>query len=152
MLKTLTELNIKPITGKLLSPDIKRFNKEILLYQNTPLAKSKAFELFTFANIIGKTNKMPDIQLVANKLNKYFLEFLWCLDDKDVLQRLINYNVARWIKTKDDNDDETIIQHLQRWKYAKELVNESPFKDEIKLDSFNRLNNEYINILVERYK
>lgn len=151
MLKTLSELNVKPLTGKCLSPDIRKLNNTIYQYSTTPISKGKATEIIDMLSLIQKTNKMPDIQLYMNILQTYVVNFKWTDEDIQTLQRVINYNVAYWIKTKNVDTDEVILSHLKRWLNTKEMIDESPYKNELKLNSFNRLNKEYLDVLINRY-
>lgn len=151
MLKTLSELNVKPLTGKYLSPDIKKLNNTLYQYSTTPISKGKTIELINMMVQINKTNKMSDIQVYMNKLQKYVNEFKYTDEDKDTLQRMVNYSVAYWIKTKDVDTDEVMLSHLKRWLNTKEMIDESPYKNELKLNSFNRLNKDFLNVLINRY-
>lgn len=152
MLKTIDELGIKPIEGKFLSPDIKKLNGVLVNFKSTPISKSFAIKLIDDFSEVKKTNKNTDIQLVMNKLERYVFDFKWDDSDKDVIQRMVNYSVAYFIKTKEVTDSPTVIKHLDRWLYTKGVIDESPFKETLKLNSFNRLNSDLLNILIERYK
>lgn len=152
MLKTLNELEIKPVTGKFLSPEIKQLNNILFQFNNTPVNTVITTEIIDKCTNILKTNNNTHIQLILNKLNMYVSDFQWDSKDKDILQRMINYSVAYWIKTKENNDTQTVIKHLERWRYVKETVEFSPFVNELRMESFNRLNKDLLKVLEERYK
>ena len=96
-----------------------------------------------------KTNTDVLINNYIQIITDYISTYKW---DKDTLQRMGNYTVVRWIKTRQVSDDYALIQQLQKWKYVKDTINESPFKDELNLKSFVKVNKEIIDELHRRYQ
>ena len=149
MLKTLNEIGVKPLTGKSLSPDIRKLNNILFQFSTTPISKAKAIELIDMMTMIKKTNQMPDIQLYMNKLERYIFDFKYEDGDKDVIQRLINYSVARYIKT---DRNENLMTNVQLWRYAKSVVKEyvTQFPEcSFNTKSFDKMKDELISMLFD---
>lgn len=149
MLKTLTEIGVKPLTGKSLSPDIRKLNNVLYQFSTTPISKAKAMEIIGMVNDIKKTNQMSDIQLIINKLNDYILNFRYDIGDKDTIQRLVNYTVARYIKT---DRKENLLTNVQLWRYTKSVITEyvTQFPDcKFNTKSFDKMKDELISMLFD---
>lgn len=149
MLKTLNEIGVKPLTGKLLSPDIRNLNNTLYQFSATPISKGKAIEILDMLNHIKRTNQMSDIQLYTNKINDYVLNFKYDIGDKDTIQRLVNYTVARYIKT---DRKENLITNVQLWRYAKSIITEyvTNYPDtNFNTKSFDKMKVELISMLFD---
>ena len=149
MLKTLTEIGAKPLTGKSLSPDIRKLNNTLYQFSATPISKAKAMEIIGMVNDIKKTNQMSDIQLIINKLNDYVLNFRYEVGDKDTIQRLVNYLIARYIKT---DRNENLMTNVQLWRYTKSVMTEyvTQFPDcKFNTKSFDKMKDELISMLFD---
>lgn len=149
MLKTLTEIGAKPLTGKLLSPDIRNLNNTLYQFSATPISKGKAIEILDMLNHIKRTNQMSDIQLYTNKINDYVLNFKYDIGDKDTIQRLVNYTVARYIKT---DRKENLITNVQLWRYTKNVITEyvTEFPNcVLNRKSFDKMKDELISMLFD---
>lgn len=149
MLKTLNEIGVKPLTGKLLSPDIRKLNNTLYQFSATPISKGKAIEILDMLNHIKRTNQMSDIQLYTNKINDYVLNFRYEVGDKDTIQRLVNYLIARYIKT---DRKENLITNVQLWRYAKSIITEyvTQFPDcKFNTKSFDKMKDELISMLFD---
>lgn len=148
-MKTFEELNIKPIYKKNVSPALKDINTVLYEYSTTPVSVSMANSVKTKMTELLKTNTDVLINNYIQIITDYISTYKW---DKDTLQRMGNYTVVRWIKTRQVSDDYALIQQLQKWKYVKDTINESPFKDELNLKSFVKVNKEIIDELHRRYQ
>lgn len=149
MIKTLNEIGVKPLTGKLLSPDIRNLNNTLYQFSATPISKGKAIEILDMLNHIKRTNQMSDIQLYTNKINDYVLNFKYDIGDKDTIQRLVNYTVARYIKT---DRKENLITNVQLWRYAKSIITEyvTNYPDtNFNTKSFDKMKVELISMLFD---
>lgn len=149
MIKTLEQIGVKPLTGKLLSPDIRNLNNTLYQFSATPISKGKAIEILDMLNHIKRTNQMSDIQLYTNKINDYVLNFKYDIGDKDTIQRLVNYTVARYIKT---DRKENLITNVQLWRYAKSIITEyvTNYPDtNFNTKSFDKMKVELISMLFD---
>lgn len=149
MIKTLNEIGVKPLTGKLLSPDIRNLNNNLYQFSATPISKGKAIEILDMLNHIKRTNQMSDIQLYTNKINDYVLNFKYDIGDKDTIQRLVNYTVARYIKT---DRKENLLTNVQLWRYAKSIITEyvTNYPDtNFNTKSFDKMKVELISMLFD---
>lgn len=149
MIKTLEQIGVKPLTGKLLSPDIRNLNNTLYQFSTTPISKGKAIEILDMLNHIKRTNQMSDIQLYTNKINDYVLNFKYDIGDKDTIQRLVNYTVARYIKT---DRKENLITNVQLWRYAKSIITEyvTNYPDtNFNTKSFDKMKVELISMLFD---
>lgn len=149
MIKTLEQIGVKPLSGKSLSPDIRKLNNILYQYGATPTSKSKAIEILDMLTTVKKTNQMSDIQVYINRLNDYVLNFRFEESDKDTIQRMINYLVARYIKT---DRNENLFDNIIRWRYTKSVITEyvTEFPNcVLNRKSFDKMKDELISMLFD---
>lgn len=134
-----------------------KVNGSILKVNKTVITKTEAEELLHVISEYGKkinsictvtiANKLlPTFRTYYTNLKEYIEEFEWSEADITTLQKLINYNVANYIREKKTLglNPESITKHLQYMKRTYNIVLQSPFKDKLKMKSFMEMNKELL--------
>lgn len=136
---------------------IYKINGKMLLYGNTVISKDEAIDLLNTLREYGKkldkictstsySKLLPLFREYYKALNGYIKDFEWVDEDIHTLQKLINYNVANYIREKKTVglNPESITKHLQYMKRTYKIINDSPYMDRLKLKSFMEMNKELL--------
>lgn len=170
-MKKLVDLNIGKIEFKKFSKELNKlvysYNDIIERYSKTILTKEEAEDIldcFINIGIYVKNNDLPftrikeeilkQIRTHCKTLKQYIKEFKYTEDDINDFQKLINYNVANYIRAKKQEklNPVTITKHLQYQKRTAQAIKEFPFNERLNLKSFKEMNKELINMYVTNFK